>query len=106
MSSKWRRFEVLLPIQFNDGRPVPLEWLGEANLEIVERFGAASYETLPIKGQWRWEEAVYHDDLVKIVVDIPETAKNRKWMRAFKQAWKTRLQQLELWMVSFPIDVE
>ena len=24
MSSKWRRFEVLLPLQFNDGRDVPL----------------------------------------------------------------------------------
>ena len=27
MSSKWRRFEVLLPLQFNDGRDVPTEWL-------------------------------------------------------------------------------
>jgi len=38
MSSKWRRFEVLLPIQFNDGRDVPSEWLAEAVLEIVDHF--------------------------------------------------------------------
>ena len=45
MSSRWRRFEVLLPLQFNDGRDVPAEWLADAVLEVVEQFGAASYET-------------------------------------------------------------
>jgi hypothetical protein len=41
MSSKWRRFEVLLPLQFNDGREIPAEWLAEAVLEVVDHFGAA-----------------------------------------------------------------
>ena len=36
MSSRWRRYEVLLPVQFNDGRAVPSEWLAEAVLEIVD----------------------------------------------------------------------
>jgi hypothetical protein len=44
MSSKWRRFEVLLPLQFNDGRPVPAEWLAETVLEVVDQFGAATAE--------------------------------------------------------------
>lgn len=44
MNNKLRRFEILLPLQFNDGRRVPDEWLAEAVLEIVEYFGAASYE--------------------------------------------------------------
>jgi hypothetical protein len=30
MSSKWRRFEVLLPLQFNDRRAVPAKWIAEA----------------------------------------------------------------------------
>ena len=50
MSSKWRRFEVLLPTQFNDGRDVPPEWLAEAVFEIVDHFGAAGYETQKIEG--------------------------------------------------------
>jgi len=36
---------VRLPLQLNDGREVPAEWLAEAVLEIVDHFGAASYET-------------------------------------------------------------
>ena len=39
MSSRWRRFEVLLPLQFNDGRDVPAEWLADAVLEVVQQFG-------------------------------------------------------------------
>jgi hypothetical protein len=42
MSSKWRRFEVLLPLQFNDGPDGPAEWIADAVLEIVGQFGAAS----------------------------------------------------------------
>jgi hypothetical protein len=34
MSTKWRRFEVMLPRQFNDGRDVPPEWISLAALEI------------------------------------------------------------------------
>jgi hypothetical protein len=33
MSSKWRRFEVLLPLQFNDGRDVPAEWLADGTVD-------------------------------------------------------------------------
>ncbi len=35
MSSKWRRFDVLLPLQFNDGREVSPRWLAEAVVEVV-----------------------------------------------------------------------
>ena len=106
MPSKLRRFEVLLPLQFNDVRDVPPEWLADAVLEIVEFFGAASYETQKVEGHWRHGGVVYRDNLIKIVVDVPDSAKNRKWMREFKTRWKARLEQLELWVISYPIDLE
>jgi hypothetical protein len=106
MSSRWRRFEVLLPLQFNDGRDVPAEWLADAVLEIVERFGAASYETQRIEGHWRQGATTYRDNLVRLVIDVPDSAKNRLWMKAFKQRWKAKLEQLELWMVSYIVTVE
>jgi hypothetical protein len=106
MSSKWRRFEVLLPLQFNDGRDVPTEWLAEAVLEIVGNFGAASYETQKLEGHWRHGGVVYRDNLVRLVVDVPDTVQSRQWMKGFKGRWKTRLEQVELWMVSHRIEVE
>ncbi len=106
MSSKWRRFEVLLPLQFNDGREVPAEWLGEAVLEIVDQFGAASYETQRVEGHWRHEGTLYRDNLVRLVVDVPDSLPNRAWMRDYKARWKARLEQLELWLVSYRIEVD
>jgi len=44
MASKWRRYEALLPLQFNDGAEVPADWLAEAIFEVVDKFGAASYD--------------------------------------------------------------
>lgn len=106
MSSRWRRFEALLPLQFNDGRDVPAEWLADAVLEIVERFGAASYETQRVEGHWRHAGTLYRDNLVRLVVDVPDTAKNRLWMKSFKRRWMMKLKQLDLWMVSYLITVE
>lgn len=106
MSSSWRRFEVLLPLRFNDGREVPAEWLAEAVLEVVSRFGAAGYETQKIEGHWRHGGVTYRDDLVRVVVDVPDTNENRSWVGEFKERWKSRLDQLELWVVSYQIDIE
>ena len=93
MSSKWRRFEVLLPLQFNDGRDVPTEWLAEAVLEIVDHFGAASYETQKLEGHWRQGGVLYRDNLVRVVVDTPDSAQSRQWMKQFKDRWKTPLRR-------------
>ena len=105
MSSNWRRFEVLLPLRFNDRRDVPPEWLAEAVLEVVERFGAASYETQGVEGHWRHGVVAYRDDLVRIVVDVPDTLEHLEWMKEFKGRWKSRLDQLDLWLTSHPIDI-
>jgi hypothetical protein len=76
---------VLLPLQFNDGRDVPDEWLADAVMEIVEQFGAASYETQRIQGHWRQGTTLYRDSLVRLVIDVPDASKNRRWMEAFKE---------------------
>ena len=106
MSSKWRRYEVLLPLRFNDGREVPEPWLAEAVFEIVDSFGAASYETQKVEGHWRHGGTLYRDDLARLIVDVPDSKKNRERMLAFKTRWKERLEQLDLWMTSYQIEVE
>ena len=106
MSTKWRRFEVMLPRQFNDGRDVPPEWISLAVLEIADYFGAVSYETQVIEGRWQQAGVVYRDNLARIIVDVPDKKGNRNWMKDFKQRWKEKLEQLEIWMVSYRIDID
>ena len=106
MSSKLRRFEVLLPTRFNDGRVVPDEWFADALDEIVDHFGTVSFHKEAVEGYWQHAGTLYRDELGMIVVDVPNDAKSRKWMKAFKARWKERLEQLEIWMVSYLIDIE
>ena len=106
MSSKLRRFEVLLPVRFNDGAEVPEERLGEAFNEIVDHFGAASFEKQAIEGRWHDEGTLFRDELSRLVVDVPDTVKNRNWMKWFKKRWMDRLGQFQLWMVSYPVELE
>jgi hypothetical protein len=106
MSSKWRRFEVLLPLQFNDGSDVPAELLAAAVLEILDYSGASSYETQKVEGQWRHGGVLIRDKLVKLVVDAPAVISNRRWMKQYKERWRSQLEQVELWMVSYGVDVE
>jgi hypothetical protein len=49
---------------------------------------------------------LYRDKLVRVVVHVPDPGANRQWMRQFKDRWKARLEQLDLWMVSYRIEVE
>ncbi len=106
MNSKLRRFEILLPLQFNDGREIPPDWLAEAVLEIVGKFDAASYETQKVEGHWRHQGILYRDNLVKIVIDAADEETNREWMRDYKARWKAKLEQLDLWLVSYTIDID
>ena len=49
---------------------------------------------------------MYRDDLSRLVIDVPDNAKNRKWMKQCKERWKRRLEQLEIWMISYRIEIE
>ena len=72
----------------------------------MDHFGAASYETQKVEGHWRQGGVAYRDSLVRLFVDVPDSAKNRRWMKELEGRWKARLEQLELWMVSYRIEVE
>ena len=47
-----RRYEILLPLRFNDGAPVPDELVGGEMVALQDQFGAVSFETQTIRGQW------------------------------------------------------
>ena len=106
MRTNWRRFEVLLPRQFNDGSEIPGEWISQAILEVVDHFGAVSHETHNVEGHWHRGGVYYRDDLARIVVDVPDKPTNRQWMKRYKARWRKKLRQLELWMVSYHVEIE
>jgi hypothetical protein len=100
-----RRYEILLPLQFNDGSPVPDSLIEETNSELEERFHAVSWETQSIRGRWHSGEASYEDVLTRMYVDVPDTPENREFFVSFKAQLKQRFDQLDIWITSHPLDV-
>ena len=105
MSSTLRRFEILLPLRFNDGQPVPDELIGLTLLELRQQFTAVSAETQVIRGHWQHQGEVFRDELVRVFVDVPDTGDNREFFVRFKEQLKTRFQQLDIWMTAYPVEV-
>ena len=105
MSSMVRRFEVLLPLRFNDGTPVPDAAVADTLVEFEERFGAVSCETQTIRGRWRSDGQSYRDDLIRVFVDVPDSPESREYFVAAKERLKARFKQLDIWMTTYLIEV-
>jgi hypothetical protein len=103
--SAYCRFEILLPLEFNDGRPVPREFLAEAAIEIQRRFGGVSWESQAIEGIWRQGGVEYRDRLNRIFVDAEDTDENRQFFIGLKSRLKSSFQQLDIWLTVHPVEI-
>ena len=69
----------------NDGAAVPAELIGETLHELELRFHAVSSETQPIQGFWQHEGQGYRDSLVRVRVDVTNSAEIRAYFADFKE---------------------
>jgi hypothetical protein len=100
-----RRYEILLPLRYNDGQPVPEADLAEVVLELRRQFRAVSSETQIIQGLWENEGIVFRDELVRIFVDVPDTNEHRQFFIKFKERLKERFRQVDIWLTTHSIEV-
>jgi hypothetical protein len=77
--STHRRYEILLPLQFNDGATVPESLLWETVEELEKHFRAVSWETQIVRGLWRHENTVYRDNNSRLVLDVEDSPANREF---------------------------
>lgn len=101
----WRRYEILLPLRFNDGKRVPKALLAQTIQELEDQFHAVSCETQVIQGRWRSQGKAYRDDLMRLYVDVEAGPETRAFFEKLKDRIKSRFQQLDIWMTSHSMDV-
>lgn len=105
MTTSYRRYEILLPLKFNDGTPIPRDLIVDTALELEERFGPLSTETQEIEGRWRSGGQTYRDQSVRMFVDVEDIPEHREFLLQLKERLKARFQQRDIWLTSHPIDV-
>lgn len=105
MSILHRRFEILIPLRFNDGSDVPESLVGETLVDLRKRFQAVSAETQVIRGFWEHKGEVFRDEHMRLFIDVEDRPENRIFFSQFKEVLKERFRQIDIWMTSHPLDV-
>jgi hypothetical protein len=105
MSKTFRRYELLIPLRFNDGTDVPESAIAQTLLQLREQFGAVSSETQIIRGHWEYQGQIFRDDHFRLFVDVADTEENRQFFIRFKDVLKQRFQQIDIWLTSHPVEV-
>src|SRR6266478_3342372 len=98
-----RRYEILLPLKHNDGRPVSDETLNQTREELVEQFDGISLQPQSILGIWVHEGARYEDTSIRLMVDVEDTPENRQFFTEFKATLLQRFDQIEIYIASYPV---
>ncbi|MFQ6043691.1 MAG: hypothetical protein ACE5PV_22790 [Candidatus Poribacteria bacterium] len=99
------RYEILLPLFYNDGRKIEEEKFTETDQELVAQFGATSTDTIIVKGHWMYQSTLYEDKLVRMRIDTEDIPSNLEFIRSYKEILKERFQQLDIWITAQQIEV-
>jgi hypothetical protein len=100
-----RRYEILLPIMHNDGRQVSPDKFFLTFEELIARFGAFTGYPAPVQGTWVHEGVRYQDESRRIYLDVEDTPENRQFFTEFKLNLRERFEQIEIYIVSYPIEI-
>ena len=104
-----RRFEILLPAEFNDGRLVAdgcPRCLPDSLREAEDTFGAFTCRVEMAEGTWTApDHRRFHDRLSALCIDVEDTPDHLEWIRHFKSHLLQRFEQLEIYVTSHLVDV-
>ena len=99
-----KRYEILLPLNYNDGTEVEPEKFDQTAEELSDRFGGVTQDTVRITGTWKYGGARYRDELLRIRIDSddPEAV---DYLRTCKQLLKERFQQIDIWITAHELEI-
>jgi len=102
---KRSRFEILLPITYNDGTPIEEDKFALTRNELIKQFDACSMDTVQVSGYWLYQGIFYVDLLRRFWVDAKDTRATRQFFKRFKSTLKDRFQQEDIWITVHQIEI-
>ena len=99
------RFEILLPLYYNDGRQIEPEKFVQTDEELIAQFDATSTDTVVVQGRWKYQSIRYDDRLIRVRVDTEDKEENRAFLKEYKETLKVRFEQEDIWITAQQIDV-
>jgi len=93
-----KKYEIYLPLRYNDGSNVEPEKLKQIRQQLIAVFGAitASPLSAPYQGTWRYGGVEFIDDIIRIEVITEEDLTSNRFFKRYKQQLKRTLRQFEI----------
>ena len=98
MSKVAKRYEIYLPVRYNDGTEIEPEKFERVERELVERFGGVTsvQRQFPLRGVWKGEKQTYLDLVVIFTVIDLSGADVGEFFTSYKEKLKSSFRQEEV----------
>lgn len=101
MARPIRSIEIYLPLDYNDGRPIPEARYVSLQRELLERFGGvtSTQRQFPLRGVWQSGAEVYQDRVVVFgVMNFRDETQleSLRFLERLKARLKKKFDQLEI----------
>lgn len=102
---KLKRYEILLPLKYNDGAEIEKEKFDQTHKELLEEFGATTFDSVVAYGRWVYKGLVYEDQVLRFRVDTKSAKKSQAFFKKYKKVLKERFRQLDIWITAHDLEV-
>jgi hypothetical protein len=98
MARSARRYDIFLPITFNDGRPIPDELFDAVERRLIVRFGGvtAQQRDFPLRGIWQAETRTYLDQVIVMTTLDFQPRGSSRFITTLKRELLRDFDQLEI----------
>jgi hypothetical protein len=87
-----RKYEIHLPLNYTDGKPIEQEKIRRVHEELVAVFGSF---TVPDRRAWKYDGATYIEIVkIQIITNVDKVPTKR--LKNFKERVKESLQQIDI----------
>jgi len=102
-----RRYDIYLPLNYNNGKPIPATKITAICDELAETFGALTVSPLsaPYRGRWKYGGVEYVDQIVKVEILTSDDKVTKKYLKDFKHRLKKDLKQIDILITTHGIQV-
>jgi hypothetical protein len=102
-----RRYDLYLPLTYNDGRPVEDEKFDAAERRLLGQFGGltAQQRDFPLRGIWQGETRLYLDQVIIMTVLDFRRQGSTRFLRQLKANLLEEFDQREILVTESPLRV-
>jgi hypothetical protein len=100
-----KEYELYVPLNYNDGRPIEMEKLAALKRQLTEEFGGLTHFPQENEGRWKVGAITFRDRIVILRVLASRSAKAESFFVRLKKRMKSEWQQADVLVVERRVEI-